>query len=784
MTTRPSYSRAICWLVAGVAGLGGTMAAAAELGEPTPWAGPPVLLRASDAVRPGETLFLHGEGLASQGLRIVMAPGVQAKRPPKASEARLAYSDHGGPGGPQGQFAMAEVPASLPPGLFTVWAANAQGWCAQPLVVNLPRPQWLSEREAWPGQELRLVGYNLLGSEFGAQAETRVHLASGGKQAAAKVLDANPFAVRFAVPEAPRGTYRVEVSNDGGKHWVRAPDTLVVVAQGEDPLGLGVAWAGGFAWSRRLTVEAAIAGAADDTARIQQAIDAAKAAGGGVAFLPAGEYRVNSLRLPARVVLMGEGPTRTILTYVGTGAPPVCSAGDGQTDGRHGVARLGLKVAPGALPPDCFILLGQPWGPAAGDVSVRTAEALFCHEVSVEYDLKTPTGDGHRGLGLIAIGRERCLIDHCTFRGYYSPPHRVLLNRYVWCHDNEMEFSNGVFVTTAAESILERKHMVGHRENVPDEARNPADLHGIFARDHLYAAENVIEGMGVHEGEAICVENPLACQTYGKVWSAEGCELALESAVPYDWAKFDLAKRLSGAWHVVIVGGRGLGQYRQIAKAEGARMTVDRPWDVLPDASSLFTILLPNDHVIMYRNTARDCTKGFWFYGNVIDAVAAENVSENSEGVFANSYHTPQGVFSTIYFIRMARNRVRGVSPRTHHAGVGFSTSRTSLRTYYGVHSLGMEIRDNDIAGVPEAKPFAGSECPLISGIFGVFYSGFEGAPGCDRVGTVIEGNRLRDLQVGVTLGRDNCGTVLRNNALTNVTTPLEDRGSRGLVKE
>ena len=69
-----------------------------------------------------------------------------------------------------------------------------------------------------------------------------------------------------------------------------------------------------------------------------------------------------------------------------------------------------------------------------------------------------------------------------------------------------------------------------------------------------------------------------------------------------------------------------------------------------------------------------------------------------------------------------SRPAITGVSPRTHHAGVGFSTSRTSLRTPYGVHALGMELRDNAITGVPSAKPFRGSECPLISGIFGVFF--------------------------------------------------------------
>ncbi len=754
-------------------------AGGAELGEPTPWSQAPWLYRGSDAVKPGDTVLIHGEGLVGDGLSCVAAPGVHTDRPATAEALRLSYADH------YGQFAMVELPPTLPAGLFTVWARTATGWSPRPLVLNLPRPQWLSEAVAWPGQELRVVGYNLDGAEFGAPTRTRVRLVpTAGAATAARVLGVTAYAVRFAVPEQSPGAYRVEISNDDGHNWRTVEgEALQLVGPGADPLGLGVAWAGDIHWERRVTVRRGPDRPADDTAPIQAAIDEVKAAGGGVAFVPAGEYRVASLRLPARVVLMGAGPDHTTLTYVGAGGAPVSSSADGTVEGCHGVVGMRLQVAPGKQPPDCFIILGQPWGPAAGDVSLRTASRLLCHDVVVDYDLQAPTAQGHRGLGLIAIGRERCLIDHSVFRGYYAPPHRVLLNRYVWCHDNVMEFSNGVFVTTASCSIVEKNHLVGHRENVPDEQRNPADIHGIFARDRLYAADNVIEGMGVHEGEPLCVENPGACHTYGKVLAADGLTLTLESVTKFDWSGFSVDKAISGAWHVVIVGGRGLGQYRRIVRAAGASVTVDRPWDVLPDASSLFSIIIPNDHVIMVRNTARDCTKGFWFYGNVIDAVAADNVSDNAEGVFANSYHTPTGVYSMIYFIRMVRNQVRGVSPRTHHAGVGFSTSRTSLFTYYGIHALGMEMRGNDITGVPTAKPFAGSECPLLSGLFGVFYSGFEGSRGCDRVGTVMEGNRLRDLAVGITIGRDNCGTVLRGNTMENVATPLEDRGSRGLVK-
>ena len=170
---------------------------------------------------------------------------------------------------------------------------------------------------------MRLVGYNLLATEFGARAGTRVRLVpEGGKAVAAPVRDVNPFAITVAVPLMPEGRCRVEVSNNGGAHWGPVPgEGLTVVRTGKDPLGLGVAWAGAFAWDRRVNVADLQSGPADATAAIQRAIDACRAAGGGVVAIPAGEFRVASLRLPAGVVLLGEGQERTTLLYTGSGAP-------------------------------------------------------------------------------------------------------------------------------------------------------------------------------------------------------------------------------------------------------------------------------------------------------------------------------------------------------------------------------------------------------------------------------------------------------------------------------
>ena len=54
-------------------------------------------------------------------------------------------------------------------------------------------------------------------------------------------------------------------------------------------------------------------GTSDDTAAIKAALNAAAAKGGGTVFVPAGDYRVSSLSIPAGVNLVGEGMARSWL---------------------------------------------------------------------------------------------------------------------------------------------------------------------------------------------------------------------------------------------------------------------------------------------------------------------------------------------------------------------------------------------------------------------------------------------------------------------------------------
>jgi hypothetical protein len=304
----------------------------------------PIIFRLSDAVKPGELVTVYGEGLTPSGIEVAV-DATTADQPSENSTMLEVVSPD-----PEGHYVTAILKETLPAGVFNLWVRNAAGW-SNPLNLNSARPQWLSIDLVAEGLKVKVVGRNLDGLEFGAGRSTRVKLVHGGGEYNANVLKVNPYAVEFTVSASvPHATYDVLVSNNGGGVWkgLESDQTLTVVQKGDDPLGLGVAWAKDFVWNRQYNVYdygAVGNGTTNETAAIQSAIDAVKTAGGGVVYFPNGTYKATSIQLPAGVVLLGESRDNSVLSFANsTSTNFIFAKNDGITSGRMGVANLKIGI--------------------------------------------------------------------------------------------------------------------------------------------------------------------------------------------------------------------------------------------------------------------------------------------------------------------------------------------------------------------------------------------------------------------------------------------------------
>ncbi|MGG1555185.1 fibronectin type III domain-containing protein [Paenibacillus ferrarius] len=736
------------------------------------WEQPPVVLRMSDAVVPGTLFTVSGYGMTASAVEVAIDDYAElgASAPPAGARTLdVVQTDD------LGAFVVSRLPADMSPGAYAVWVRNAYGW-SEAMPLNDPRPQFISEREAFEGQRIKLVGRNFDAREFGAASEdTAIRLKSAaGSVYEMPIVELNPFAVTFAIEEAPPQAYWVEVRNQADGNWVRLDNgqLLTVTEAGDDPLNLGVGWAKDFRWSDVYDVTdygAAADGTTDDTASVQNAVDQAHADGGGVVWFPNGTYRVSTIQLPAGIVLMGESQSGTVLAYAGTSTGTlIVSSGDGQTVGRAGVARMTLDVYNPSVYPDFFIWLGHAWGATVTDNSLRTASELFVAEVAIDTPLEAMTGKAS-AIGIIAD--EHVAFVRNDFKGRAATIVTGYVNAYAQVLGNTFEYVSGATHMLARYVIDENNRLIGH-------PMDGLDIHGFNVKSDYYVAGNIMEGIGSQErdnndGEIVLNESPSGTFNYGEVLGAAGTELTVAPVAPLSVGATVSGNVYSyphryGQLAVVILSGRGIGQVRDVTQVIGNTMTVAAPWDITPDRTSKFSFIVPNARGTVYRNTGMDSRGPISLYGNAFDNVVADNVLTNMGGAVTYGFNSQaQRRLNNTYFTRFDNNTLIDSL-----SGTVFGLGLQADNTAYAVEGFGSEFRNNRLVADQNADAS------------GFFIRAVKGSTFDVPVvrNTLVENNKFVNVKTGISLTQAIYGQVLSGNSFTNVTTPIEDAGSLNTI--
>jgi len=748
----------------------------------------PFLLKVSDGIAPGRSFSINGEGIYPTATNVAMAldtSGNSPSVPPTdAIYPPVIQTDK------DGHFAVVRMPAGLSPGVYNVWVANNQGWsaCAK---LNAARALFISDYQAYSGLDIEVVGRNFDQSEFGGITATQVRLNNGtGTTYTLPVKDLNPYHVTFTVGNQPLGTYYVEVSSDNGVNWSRLAggQTLTLLAAppaGSDPLGLGVSWAKDFRWTNVFNVTNYGANPndlSDGTIAVQNAANAAENSGGGVVYFPNGNYYVSYIALGAGVVLEGQDQYNTKIYYNGTGGNSfIASKGTGSRGGipqLQGIANLSILLSNPetvSLRPDIIINLGDQWGGSVSDQTLRTANRLFIAGVNLNYPCDTGDSSGphgRRGIGAIWIGKERVLLKDNHFTGWGANNLVTFLNQYCTLKNNRFEYSSGYVHDTATYLFYESNYIKVHPEY-------NQDSHGYFGRAGAYMAGNYVEGAGDasnvnNDGEALCTEVPGGTFNYGAVLNAVSNSLTVTTVIPLVNPVVEY-----GNLSIAITQGTGLGQVKTVAaiNTNTGVVTLLQPFDVVPDATSKFTLYAPLQWFTVYSNTLVNCAKGIWGFGNQYDGVVADNTSIDCNGIFVWSARSgPPATTGSAqdcpdFFDRITRNTAIGVSRRSNQGGIGTYTGRFDNPKFYDVEVYATEIIDNHVAGNNAIGAGSGTEAPPYDGIYVSSYpfsTGSDGTGTGDATETLIESNHLSNLPTGVILTKCDYGQLVNANTYDN----------------
>lgn len=656
-----------------------------------------------------------------------------------------------------------------------LWVKTPRG-ISRPRLFEVARPFWVSEKKAEPGATVSVFGFGLRieyhRSEIALRSGDRVLRPRTFVEPRA-LRTADRRLVSFQVPlDAPPGRYEIYCHNSyGGKWgWRRAGDLEVVAPRSEEPKTFDVRAFG-----------ARADGLANDRDAIRSAIEAARRSGGGVVFFPPGTYLTDeTIVVPSGVRLRGASRESAVLR--GTGEPPEAD--------RSGLARVAWF---------------HPFAPPAAVVRLRSRSGL--ERLSVE----GATWRGEGGYGLVEavpdeisfpIGGEveDVMVADCRLRALDEDPvtrrplyitafHAGPASRRVKLLSNEIFGAAGFGIGGVGQAV--RADIIGNvfRGGATNDV---VTINGAFSESlidgnllvdtpgriclgmgrHNYIRFNEIRGAfrGTWENaEEVYLVHGGIETTKAVGFAAGGSPTALVD--PRQNWRPGLFRDAT----VLIISGRGFGQYRRVVENGRDALTVDPPWNVIPDATSEYVVaplFVENAFFANLNDTPcrmslwLDCvanqvemhrdehSKGIDLWGEDASSVDEKGVARGVRKFFPAYYN----VFANCWMDRAALwLGTPGAHERNAHRGYpnfGNYVVRNRIREPHA-YRTGFDVRPHATAGIT--------------------VGGGSGRAGTSH--TVVAENFVASTYTGVAIAATARKTFLLGNEFHHAERPVEDQG-------
>ncbi|GAB3784618.1 hypothetical protein GCM10028818_44630 [Spirosoma horti] len=646
----------------------------------------PVIFNISPSIQPGEAISLQGN--FSSAAKAFMLAGT-ADTP--ITLPILVQTT--------GQ-ATVQIPANIPIDRYQIWLQD-QGANSPRVNLNQAWPMHADSPDINPGGQLRIFGRNLL-LKRGTPA---VRLVEGSNSLPATVLSdqSNAFCLTIQLPTTlqPGRTYTLYASNGlGGTTTAtetRLEQPLTAIPTTSDYFQLGVPWANKFDFYRnvynvktdpRLPAKATGNGSTNDQTAIQAAIDRASADGGGIVFLPAGTYKLTSpyfeyIHMRDRVVLQGAGKDQTLLKF------------GYQLDQPH----MGLYWPPtttlAGLADLALINVDNTGSEQVGNMRGQAKEAFFQR---VRFEL-------NQGDWLWWANSEKILLANSDFlqgvdsRTHYHGPLMFNGCTHFVIRDNKFTYAvDGLNLNFAHDGVFQNNQVFRDGS-----ARYPASTvnhvlvvnftYNLAVLDNVF---KVINGpaQNRNDGETIISEGgggDRIDEETGTVSWAGGVNLRDEAK---NWGAF----RLSPV--VAIVSGKGMGQWRRITSRSGNTLSLERAWDVAPEAGSRYTIFnWGSRNWLVSGNYMEGNRRGITLYHNATTQVALVlNTLVNSGSIDLTPIQVDDGSqkFIPMYTNQIIANSVANTDG-SNGVFIGVHTVQAIQERTFGTSVIGLEIRDNNL---------------------------------------------------------------------------------------
>ena len=645
----------------------------------------------SGPVQPGKTVLLTGyfpkpetvslkvrdlTHLQGDWQAAVSSVGVTVK-PVMATERTVAFAL---PGGPEGVYAFRLDEAGESPLYGRVNLPEIWWTLADSPMGSAAASAEIEADSASPGAKLRLFGRCLAN---GAQKPQVELTSSAGRIVVLSSTVESAYALTVNIPDdIPPGTYRLRLLALSGNSG-SASSSREIKIHAAKPVSLKTV---------SVTSFGAIGnGKFDNSGAFAAAMARATTLGGAEVRIPAGAYLLSKpLDIPVGVYLAGESADVTELAF-----PDIES------------------------PPDVWIKGTQYFG-------LRDL-AVYCgnHKTIISSDMTgLPDKSGHVHIRNVRVvgsvlrghptaeesGRKVALLVQGSAKGFetlrLSGPDIDVEGSYLLGSGRSLYLFNANGVVVRRNKLL--NGIVGWydfdgsanivNENNVIEGADLLSAGGAYSTystvkrsANIYTANNTYSQILGVDREAVSSDGPGGAY-YGPIQQIEGTHLTLK----------DHAEWWGSNWHdavVVIIDGRGAGQWRTITNWGESGIDLSAPFDITPDATSIITVVAAHLHYIFFRNHFQETGLAIQFYGTAIEHIVAENDETHAGGYYVVAKNYKGGVQPALN-LQLIQNQVH--SGMNYHYGPnsGYAAGPSFLEALSTQNSaiIGLAVINNVIS--------------------------------------------------------------------------------------
>ncbi|MBK9217019.1 MAG: hypothetical protein IPL70_00370 [Uliginosibacterium sp.] len=408
-----------------------------------------------------------------------------------------------------------------------------------------------------------------------------------------------------------------------------------------------------------------------DDDKFAAAIAAASANGGGKIYAPAGTYTLTKqLVLPPYTVLAGAGRDASLVKW-----------GSGMTK----PLLVGKETSPWPYKRGTFAIEDLTLQ-AAADFRNRVIERSYTTDYSwiKRAAIKAPQFVSealwdNAPTALYLEESRNLVLDDVVIDAHNCVLGRVLVS-YLRVQNSKMTWFGRHFgIAARSHNVLLTNNALTQRAGTGDPTglnlttfHGDPDFGGPFSRDFLLARNT-----STREASSIPIKRSQGYTSdgsngiyVGKIAAVSGTTLTLAGKTANPLRPVGVPVTYSWAGAIAqIVEGRGAGQWRYISQATAgvSSVTIDRAWDIQPDASSTLTIVNLQGRQLMVDNDFGAEPQFDDFY-MTLDSIRAGNKfgttgsSESTVAAWAGNVYTPTATFTAWHYQVLDNRTVRGTN--------------------------------------------------------------------------------------------------------------------------